>query len=191
VTVASIVRQWLRPARPAIEAVVFLSPVRRGEEHAVASAVAELDATDPSPLAATPVHFSRFALVDSLSLGIGDAGRAPLRSSYLLFAPAFDGDLDGLLASLRTGPMAGVSDRVWGHCVGYPGAAAGPLFDDYLWRCRLPSPLVIPGYAGTVGEVRSALAVRSGLAALAGEAPGLGDAELRSRFLAVMGEDVR
>jgi hypothetical protein len=188
VNVRRLLRQLVGPitASPT-SALTFMSPVVRGEEYQLATTIRQVDEADPHPLHGGATHFARFAMVDSLSCGAADAGRKPLRSTYLLFAPAFDGDLDAYLDELGTGPFAPTADAIWGHCVAYPGTASRSLFHDWFWRCRLPSPYVIPGYPGTVSEVRHALAAREAVADLAGRAAELTDDELLTGFGAAVG----
>ena len=160
-------------------AVTLITPIRRGEEQALAAHLQGLGGPEQSPLAKLPyVHFGRWLVIDQLKLDWPGAppSRPQLRSQYLYFsasvtAPAeggYAGDMpEAFFRDLAT-RIPKEADDIWTHCVGYPGAADADAFVRYLAASQIHTSLFYVGYPDvTVDEVRRAVATRKSLIAFA------------------------
>ena len=77
------------------------------------------------------------------------------------------------------------ADEWWGRCVGYPGRADRAAFRAFVRARQAPQGLFQSAMPrATVGEVRSALALREQVIDFAVEAQGLDAAALQERFRA-------
>jgi hypothetical protein len=156
-----------------------MTPIRAGEEPALASHLRTLGAGDKSPLAALPyVHFGRWMIIDQLKADWSGAPSPPprLKSQYLLFSASLTAPADGTYAAELPGSffrelvarIPAEADAIWRHCVGYPGSSDSDAFVRYLDRSRLETSLFYVGYPDvTVGEVRAAVTARHSLIAFA------------------------
>jgi hypothetical protein len=106
---------------------------------------------------------------------------------YLLFTSTFNGKLGSYLEELRV-RLGADADRVWGHCVGYPGHGDPVRFPRYLRHNRLPNHLWYPAYQATVPEIRTALDLRNRYIAFAQRAQGMCDKQLREAYIEDFGE---
>jgi len=167
-------------------AVTLLTPIQRSLGPDLARHLKGLGIGPESPLARVPsVHFARWLVIDQLKTDWGGAPSPPprLNSEYLLFTASvtvpegevgralawFLGDLHG-----RIGPEA---DRIWRHCVGYPGLEDRDAFVAYLAKSQIETALFHVGYPDVgVDEIRRALAVRDALVTFARDHQGDRDA---------------
>jgi hypothetical protein len=118
---------------------------------------------------ARTVHFARFAILD-------DPDRGPSRKR-LLFASAFDGDLDGHLRELID--VTSDMNAVWGGCEGYTGVPGFPAF--IRARAHEPRAFYMAFRDETAEGIRSAAAARRQARALMDAAPASALATLMSR----------
>lgn len=175
-------------------AITLMTPVRAGQEAALAAQIDGLGIGAESPLAQLPyVHFARFLLVDQLKTEWPGAPSPPprLRSAYLLFTASITAPDDdysermpsSFLEQLRT-VVSADADAIWGHCVAYPGTPDRERFVRYLASSQLETSLFHVGYPDvTVDQVRQRLAVRDSLIAFALDVQGKSDAELHQAYL--------
>src|SRR4051812_2439373 len=131
----------------------------------------------PSPLARLDdVHFARWVVIDELKTDFpGAPRRRPrLKSAYLLFDATVTipagrrADFPEVFFADIWACLPAAAHAVWGHCVGYPGAAGRDAFVAYLMAARLPTAVHRFGYPGaTVDDVRRALKLRDDFARFA------------------------
>jgi hypothetical protein len=94
------------------------------------------------------IHFARFAILD-------DPNRGPERNR-LLYASAYDGDLDGHLAELIA--ITSDMDAIWGRCEAYTGASGFGAF--IRAHAREPEALYIAFRDETVERIQQSIALR-------------------------------
>jgi len=141
--------------------LIVLAPIRPGEEGPLrdvlrpigddikgrrlqdASARPHIDFTR-----SRSIHFARLAILD-------DPDRGPERKR-LLYASAFDGDLDGHLAELVA--ITSGMDAIWGRCEGYAGLAGFGAF--IRARVHEPEAFYIAFRNGTVKRIQQSIALR-------------------------------
>ncbi len=128
-------------------------------------------------------HFARFVIIPQLiDLGPPPATRDTLKNEYLLFSTDFDGPLERFLNGLCEG-MAEEADRVWGHCVGYPGTADRAAFERYMRHNQIDTTFPFAAYPdATVAEVREALELRTRLIDFAIRAQAMDPASLHEAY---------
>jgi hypothetical protein len=106
-----------------------------------------------------------------------------LRHAHLVFTSTIDGDLDPYLDELAA--KVPEADVWWGRCVGYPGREDRAAFRAFVRARQAPPGLFESAMPrATVGEVRSALALREQVIDFAVDAQGLDAAALQARFRA-------
>lgn len=144
--------------------LTILSPiiddVDRTPSHAAAirEVLSSFDSGGNSPLAkVTTTHLARFAVMDDVFFQGAPAHEDHLKSKYLLFTSNFDGSLDDYL-DLLAATIPDEIDAIWSHCVGFPGAARGERFRDYMKKCQIDNGIFFGDYGeSTVDEVMIAL----------------------------------
>lgn len=169
--------------------LTVLTPIADGHETALARYLNGLQSGDQSPLASVRgTHFARWAVIDDVIFeGPDQDEREHLQHARLLFTSNFDGELQLYLETLRTG-LGASADKIWGHCIGYPGAADAAAFAAYLHRHQIDSSLFFAAYGErTVGDVKCSLAVRTKLIDFALRAQSLAAPELKAAFLEEFG----
>lgn len=159
------------------------APILPGREEALQSVLLQIPSGDTSPFECLGnTHFTRFVIVDRLEYEAAPQIPDGLKSHYLLFNAVFDGPLDDFIASmLRHFPE--LVDRIWSHCVGYPGSANPAAVRTYLRHNELEATFFFAAYGNsTLPQVRKALALRGRLTQFAIGAQGASAEELQARF---------
>ena len=144
--------------------LTVLSPIRNGPEqgpsHAdhIRAVLAGFESGAESPLAqVNTTHMARLAVLDDVFYQAHPAAQDHLKSKYLFFSTNFDGGLDAYLELLRTDIPDDV-DRIWKHCVGFPGIGDKSAFGDYFKRCQVGNAIFFADYPeATVPDVLRAL----------------------------------
>lgn len=144
-----------------------------------------------SPLASVPTtHLARWVVIDTLPYEGIPARLDQLGHKYLLFTSNFDGTLDDYLELLRT-RIPDVVDRLWSHCVGFPGAGERAPFRTYMKRCQVETTFFFGAYtAYTLEQVLRALALQRRMARFVADQQATGGtpATLRQAFRELMAE---
>lgn len=164
------------------ELLMVLTPVKGGEEHALAAVLEGL--RTESPFARLPrTHIGRFMLLPDLPQDPGTTADS-LGGPYLLLTSAFDGDAGSYLDELCT-EWAAEAPAIWGHCIGYPAGGGPAELKAYLLHNRVDASLFFSAYRqASVAEIRRALDKRERLIAFAVRAQSIDDpAERRRAFL--------
>src|SRR5208337_5215758 len=99
--------------------------------------LAGLPRDESSPFArVSSTHMARLVVMDDVVYVGMPSCEEHLKSKYLVFESNCDGDLEPYLAGLaRSVPHH--LDAIWGHCVGYPGAADVDAFIRYMKACQI------------------------------------------------------
>jgi hypothetical protein len=148
-----------------------------------------LDTRAASPLAKVPgVHLARWVVIDDVPSEGFPAHLDRLKSKYLLLTACFDGELDDFLEAMRT-RAGGDVERIYRHCVNFPGVADARAFRDWMMRCKLYSTFFFPAYPeATLPGVLRALDGQRRVAEFALAHQGQGDdAALLHDFRAFLG----
>lgn len=168
-------------------AFMAMTPVKPGEEGALAEYLHGLRDRGPSPLAKLArTHLARFVIVEDFHNDRSWKQRREehLDLPYLIFTSNFDGDLDSYLDELCE-QLAPEAPQIWGRCVGCPASAAGAALKAYLKHNQIKTGIFYAAYGhATVDEVKSSLAQREQMMAFAIKAQGLEPAALQQAFLA-------
>lgn len=171
------------PSRWPPTSISVLTAVAPGHEDVLTEQLAALG-EGPSLFAGlASTHMARLVVVGQLPRlpGMPRTTRR-LRMRYLLLSVVANSTPAGFFEELRTDGGESV-DRVWSHCVGYPGRGEARSFVRYLTRNLVPAQQTYAAYDATVPEIRDALALRTKHAGFAVEAQELdGAAQLRARF---------
>ena len=151
-----------------------LTPIIPGQEDDLRTYLAKLGVGPDSPLAkASRTHFARWVVIPQLVYQGQPQKIDALRSQYLLFTACCDNPRESYLDHLRQ-TMPEEADGIWGHCVGYPGAADAPKFRAYFEHNALDSQFFVAAYpTSSVGKVRTALKLRDRLIEFATASQGL------------------
>jgi hypothetical protein len=113
---------------------------------AIRGVLQRLDTRAASPLANVPgVHLARWVVIDDVPSEGFPAQVDHLKSKYLLFTACLDGALDDFLEAWRTRAGADV-ERIYRHCVGFPGVGDASAFREWMMRCKLYSTFFFPAY---------------------------------------------
>ena len=167
-------------------AFMAMTPVKPGEEEALATYLRGLWGRGSSPLAKLPrTHLGRFVIVPDFHNDKSWRQRRDehLDVPYLIFTSNFDGDLDSYLDELCE-KLAPEAAEIWGRCVGCPESAGGPELKAYLEHNQIDTGLFFAAYGhATTQTVERSLRQRERMIAFAVGAQGLEPAELQRRFL--------
>ena len=136
------------------------------------------------------VHFARLVVIDDLRPKLGSSGAPSLRTNYLLFVAAIDGEVDDFLDCLYAADP-GFVRGVWGRCLGYSDDRDGPVyFRRYIARSLLPVQLPFVGFPGhSAPDIRGALSIHADLLDWMGtvRCSELDDAELMAKWQSWVG----
>ena len=173
-------------------ALTVLTPIRPGHEQRLRRYLEALPVGSDGPLGKIPAtHFGRWVIIPQLVYEGPPQRRDELRHPYLLFSSSFDGYLDPYLDDLLV-TLRSEADAIWGHCLGWPGAADVGRAKDYLWRNRVPTSLFYAAYPqATTGQVLRALERRRTLTELALRTQGRDPGALKEAYLAAFPEPLR
>jgi hypothetical protein len=115
-------------------------------------------------------------IIDQLRTDWPGAPKPPprLRSDYLLFsadvtAPSYRADSlpDSFFRDLAT-HMSADADKVWGHCLGYPGITDVERFAEYMKQSQIKIGLYYAAFPdATADDINRALHIRAELGAFA------------------------
>ncbi len=179
-------------------AFMAMTPVKPGEEEALATYLRGLRPLDSAPgviaergpLAKLPrTHMGRFVIVKDFHADPSWKQRKEdhLDLPYLIFTSNFDGDLDSYLDELCE-KLAPEAPHIWGRCVGCPKSAKGNALKQYLKHNQIDTGIFYAAYGDTtVGTVKRALRQRDRMIDFAVRAQGLEPAQLQQAFLAEFG----
>jgi len=172
-------------------AFMAMTPVKPGEEDALADYLHGLRERGPSPLAKLPrTHLGRFVIVrDFHHDPVWKQHREDhLDLPYLIFTSNFDGDLDSYLDELCE-QLAPEAIEIWGRCVGCPESAEGAALKAYLEHNQINTGIFFAAYGhATVDMVKHSLRRRERMIEFAVAAQGLEPDALQKAFLAEFGD---
>lgn len=127
----------------ALYGLTILSPIKEdasekpSHDLQIRRYLASLETDERSPFAQAPgTHLARLAVLDDVIYVGMPSCEEHLGSKYLVFESNCDGDLEGYLTGLAT-TVPTYLDAIWGHCVGYPGAAKSQAFVSYMQACQI------------------------------------------------------
>jgi hypothetical protein len=185
--------------------LTLMSPILGGADaHGMAQDVAlrrelrALNALPASPFAEMPTtHLARWVAIDEAPFEGGKAKIDHFASKYLLFTSNFDGGahdddkaLGDYLELMRT-RIPGTIERLYRHCVGFPGIGKAAAFDAYMKQCQVPTSFLFGAYAeDSVEQVLRALDAQRRMSAFvaAQQAKRLPPEQLQQQFSAFMAE---
>lgn len=163
-------------------ALTVFTAIVPGHEKEVLTTIESVARGARSPLARLgTVHTSRLQIFDHL-VHQGPSQRPDaLKSNYLVFTAAFDGELEPFLDSILDHmPEA---DGWWRHCVGYPGLSGRAGFKQWIRHNQIETSLfAVNSPNRSVSDVVESLALREKVLEFAMSAQGLTAAELQARF---------
>jgi hypothetical protein len=172
-------------------AFMAMTPVKPGEEEALASYLRGLRAAGPSPLERLPrTHLARFVIVPDFHNDRSWKQRQEehLDCQYLIFTSNLDGDLDSYLDELCS-ELAGEAAQIWGHCIGCPEQASGGALKRYLKHNQIHTGIFFAAYPhATTAKVKRSLDSRDRMIEFARTSQGLDPAALQQRFLREFGD---
>ncbi len=167
-------------------AFMAMTPVKPGEQDALATYLRGLRARGPSPLAKLPrTHMGRFVIVHDFhnDPSWGQPHEEHLDLPYLIFTSNLDGDVDSYLDELCE-KLAPEAKEIWGRCVGCPASAQGAELKAYLKHNQIDTGIFYAAYGhATVGTVKRCLRQRERTSEFAIAAQGLDPAALHEAFL--------
>ena len=171
-------------------ALTLMTPIERGREIALREYLESLPIGAESPLARLErTHMARWVIVPKVFYQGPPQKPDQLKSQWLVFTSDFDGELEGYLDDI-CGQMSEEADAIWGHCVGYPGAADRDAFKRYMRHHQIKTTIPFGAYPdSTVAEVHEALTLRERLIAFAVEAQELNPVELYEAYLKAFRKD--
>lgn len=130
-----------------------------------------LNALAESPLVrVSTTHLARWVVIDEAPYESAPAKVDHLESKYLLFTSNFDGGtlddttaLSDYLELLRT-QIPEVIERLYRHCVAFPGTPDRSAFQSYMRRCRIPTTFLFGAYGqATQEQVQRSLGLQRSL----------------------------
>ncbi|WP_261556957.1 hypothetical protein [Frankia tisae] len=166
-------------------ALMTASPVLGGRAPTLRTYLRRLPTGEKSPLARLgTTHFARWLVIDDLVYQGPPQVREHLKSSYLIFVSNFDGPLGSYIDAIaRLMPVE--ADAIWGHCVGYPGAADPTAFAGFVQRNQIDTTFFVSAYPdASVAQVRESLRARERFTNFAVSVQGTDPAALRRAFTA-------
>jgi hypothetical protein len=167
-------------------AFMAMTPIKPGEEVALADYLHGLRDRGPSPLARLErTHLGRFLIVPDFHNDPSWKQRKEehLEMPYLIFTSNFDGDLDSYLDELCE-RLAREAKEIWGRCVGCPDSAQGAALKTYLKHNQLDTGIFFAAYGeATVATVKRRLSQREQMIEFARTSQGLGPQALQQAFL--------
>jgi hypothetical protein len=154
-----------------IYGLTILSPIIENDRidicHATALRwyLASLPRDHTSPFAqVSSTHFARLVVMDDAVFVGAPAREEHLESRYLVFESNFDGDLDTYLTRMAR-EIPDTVDKVWTHCVGYPGVTDPAAFAAYMKKCQIETTFFFADVNNkTVQQNLKALQVQSAIA---------------------------
>jgi hypothetical protein len=167
-------------------AFMAMTPIKPGEESALADYLHHLRDHGPGPLAKLDrTHFARFVIVPDFHYDASWRQRRQdhLDMPYLIFTSNLDGDLESYLDELceRLAPEA---KEIWGRCVGCPESARGAALKTYLKHNQVDTGIFFAAYGdATVATVKRRLAQRERMIEFARTSQGLHAGALQQAFL--------
>lgn len=166
-----------------VYALTIFTAIIPGHEEALRETIETLPRGAESPLARlTQLHTSRLQIFDHLVYQGPPALRDELKSNYLVFTAAFDGELDPFLDAIIDN-IGADADRWWRHCAAYPSFADRPAFKGWVKRHQVHTSLfAVASHHASVADVRESLALRERVLAFAISAQGLPAGEVQERF---------
>jgi hypothetical protein len=155
--------------------IAAMSPIEVKPKHAETVRITKLveavgTSSAASPFAKCPMlHMARFVVLDDLRPKLGSIPASSLRTNYLLFVAAVDGQLDDFLDCLYEVDPKFVHG-VWGRCLGYPEDPQGenrrgPVYlRRYIARSLLPVQLPFVAFPGhTALDIRGAVSIHAAM----------------------------
>jgi hypothetical protein len=178
--------------RPESQVLTTLTAIIPGQTGDLRTMLEAFSPGDGSPLARLrDVHFGRWVVIEQLKTDWPGAPRRrpQLRSAYLLFSvtvtftPRRGYRFPRSFVEEMWASIPAEADRVWGHCIGYPGTGSREAFVEYLLAARLRTAVHRYGYpAATVEEVGDALTAREAFTAFALANQGKSAAQLQQAY---------
>jgi hypothetical protein len=109
-------------------------------------------------------HMARLVVLDDVVYFGMPSCEEHLKSKYLIFESNFDGELDVYLGRLAT-EAADEVEKIWQHCIGFPGVKDVPAFTAYMKRCQVETTFYFADVNDkTVGQTLWALQTQSAVA---------------------------
>ena len=151
--------------------------------------LASLPTGEDSPFALAPgTHLARLVVMDDVMYVGMPTCEEHLKSKYLIFESNCDGELEAYLNGLASSIPEHL-DRIWSHCVGYPGAANRGAFVDYMKACQLETTFYFAAINDrSVQQTLQALQTQAAVAEFVATHQGLTPAKLQAAFAEFMNE---
>ena len=174
--------------------LTILSPILNDEKATpshdlqIRKYLASLPTGERSPFAIAPgTHLARLVVMDDVIYVGAPACEEHLQSKYLVFEANLDAAdeaaLDNYLLGLAT-HIAEHLDAIWNHCAGYPGAANGAAFVQYMRSCQLDTTFFFAAVNDkTVPETLRALETQRAVADFISSHQGMEPATLQAEFI--------
>lgn len=150
--------------------------------------LATLPTGEESPFALAPgTHLCRLVVMDDVIYVGMPACEEHLASKYLIFESNLDANGDGELENYLRGLAERIPqhlDAIWGHCVGYPGAADAKAFVDYMKACQIETTFFFAAVNNkSVPETLRALQTQRAVADFIASHQGMEPAQLQTEFV--------
>ena len=174
--------------------LTILSPILNDEKATpshdlqIRAYLATLPTGEESPFAQAPgTHLCRLVVMDDVVYVGMPACEEHLKSKYLIFEANLDAADDAGLESYLRGLARTISqhlDAIWGHCVGYPGAANADAFVRYMKACQLETTFFFAAVNDkTVPETLRALQTQRAVTDFIANHQGMEPARLQAEFV--------